>query len=92
MKIEHFAFSVADPVAVAAWYCKHLALKVVRHLPHSSQTHFLADEDSTILEIYRAPSAEVPDYRSMDSLVLHLAFARVVRGRIKSAFVVAGGL
>ena len=75
MKIEHLALHVADPLAVAAWYCEHLALRVVRHLPQSGQTHFLADDDSTILEIYCNPSAQVPDYHSMEPLVLHLAFA-----------------
>jgi glyoxylase I family protein len=33
MKIEHIAFNVADPVAVAAWYAEHLGLTVVVHKP-----------------------------------------------------------
>jgi catechol 2,3-dioxygenase-like lactoylglutathione lyase family enzyme len=51
MNIEHFAFNVADPVAMATWYGQHLGLRVIRHIPHPSQTHFLADENSVILEI-----------------------------------------
>lgn len=75
MKIEHIAFNVADPVAVAAWYCQHCGLRVVRHLPHPAQTHFLADADSTILEIYCNPPDQVPDYRNMNPLLFHLALA-----------------
>ncbi len=75
MKIEHLAFNVADPVAVADWYCRHCGLRVVRHLPQPSQTHFLADYSSTVLEIYCNPPDRVPDYRSMDPLLFHLALA-----------------
>ena len=75
MKIEHVAFNVADPVAVAAWYGLHFGLEIVRHIPVPTQTHFLADDaGSTVLEIYCNPSAEVPAYATMDPLLLHLAF------------------
>jgi glyoxylase I family protein len=72
MKLEHIAFNVADPVAVAAWYCEHCGLRVVRHTPERAQTHFLADADSTVLEIYCNPPDSVPDYRSVDPLIFHL--------------------
>lgn len=75
MKIEHIAFNVADPVAVAKWYCAHCGLRVVRHVPQPVQVHFLADSDSTMIEIYRNPPGEVPDYRNMKPLQLHLALA-----------------
>ena len=75
MRIEHVAFNVADPVAVARWYGEHLGLKTVRHLPSPSQTHFLADESgTTVLEIYHNPPGEVPDYAAMNPLLFHLAF------------------
>jgi glyoxylase I family protein len=74
MRIEHFALNVSDPVAVARWYGAHLGLRVVRQLPRA-QTHFLADDNgATVLEIYCNPPDQVPDYRSMDPLLLHLAF------------------
>ena len=73
MKIEHIAFNVADPVSMAAWYCQHCGLRVVRHIPQPSQTHFLADSDSTVLEIYCNPRDRVPDYGAMDPLIFHLA-------------------
>jgi catechol 2,3-dioxygenase-like lactoylglutathione lyase family enzyme len=74
MKIEHVAMNVADPVAVASWYSRHLGLRVVRHIPQPAQTHFLADSETTILEIYCNPPDEIPDYGSMNPLLLHLAF------------------
>lgn len=74
MKIEHVAFNVADPVAVAAWYCEHFGLRIVRHIPQPAQTHFLADPEFMVLEIYCNPPDQVPDYGSMDPLLLHLAF------------------
>ena len=73
MILEHFAFNVADPVAVAAWYCEHCGLRVVRHAPERAQTHFLADDRATVIEIYCNPPDNVPDYGSMHPLLLHLA-------------------
>ncbi len=75
MKIEHIAFNVADPVAVAAWYGEHCGLRVIRHIPQPAQTHFLADDDGTVLEIYCNPPDQVPDYRNMNPLRFHLALA-----------------
>jgi catechol 2,3-dioxygenase-like lactoylglutathione lyase family enzyme len=75
MKIEHIAFNVADPVAVAAWYCQHCGLRIVRHVPKPAQTHFLADSDATVLEIYCNPPDQVPDYRNINPLLFHLALA-----------------
>lgn len=74
MKLEHFALNVADPVAFAAWYCEHFELRIVRHSPERSQTHFLADEGGSVVEIYCNPADQVPNYREMDSLLLHLAW------------------
>lgn len=75
MKIEHVAFNVADPVSTAEWYCKHCGLRVVRHIPQPAQTHFLADADATVLEIYCNPPDQIPDYRNMNPLLFHLALA-----------------
>lgn len=75
MKIEHFAFNVDDPVAVAAWYVEHCGLQVVRHIPQPAQTHFLSDGSGSIIEIYCNPPDQVPDYRTMDPLIIHLALA-----------------
>lgn len=75
MKLEHIAFNVADPVAMAKWYCTHCGFRVVRHVPKPAQTHFLADSGLTVLEIYCNPPDSVPDYRSMNPLIFHLALA-----------------
>ncbi len=75
MKIEHIAFNVTDPVTVAAWYGKHCGLRVVCFKPEAAQTHFLADLGSTILEIYCNPPENVPDCRSMNPLLFHVAFS-----------------
>ena len=73
MIFEHLAFNVADPVAVAAWYCEHCGLRLVRHAPERAQTHFLADDGATVIEIYCNPPDNVPDYGSMHPLLFHLA-------------------
>lgn len=74
MKIEHFAINVADPVNMAAWYVEHLGLTVVRCGPAPIHMHFLADDGGRVmLEIYCNPPNEVPDYKSMPPLLLHLA-------------------
>ncbi len=77
MKIEHLAFNVEDPIAVAAWYGEQFDLKIVKHLPEPNQTHFLSDGQGTIIEIYNNPPDEVPAYASMNPLIFHLAFVSV---------------
>jgi catechol 2,3-dioxygenase-like lactoylglutathione lyase family enzyme len=74
MKIEHFALNVADPDGMVDWYGNHLSMKLVRSVPGTACTRFLADEAGSILEIYHNPPDEVPDYWAMDPLILHLAF------------------
>lgn len=75
MRFEHIALNVAEPKAMAAWYCQHLGLRVRRALPDAAQTHFLVDDsDQMMLEIYCHPDAALPDYSNMHPLVLHLAF------------------
>ena len=74
MKIEHIAYNVSDPAAVAAWYVTHLGLKIVRIVDVPAKTHFLADDQATAIEIYCNPVDQVPDYASMDPLILHVAF------------------
>jgi catechol 2,3-dioxygenase-like lactoylglutathione lyase family enzyme len=92
MKIEHVAFNVADPVAVAEWYCKHCGLRIVRHIPQPAQTHFLADSDSTVLEIYCNPPDQVPDYGKMNPLLFHLALASSDAQSDSNRLVAAGAM
>ncbi|MBU2987538.1 VOC family protein [Saccharophagus degradans] len=75
MKIEHFAYNVSDPVAIADWYCKYLGFSVARKMDGAPHTHFLKDSSGAVMiEIYCNPPSEVPDYPSMNPLQLHLAF------------------
>ena len=74
-RLEHTGYMVADPVAIAAWYCKHLGFQVQRCLENSPFTQFVTDASGEgMIEIYNNPKAEVPDYASVDPLVLHLGF------------------
>jgi glyoxylase I family protein len=76
MKIEHVAFNVPDPVAMAKWYEANLAMRTVRSFGPPTHTRFVADaHGQTMIEIYNNPKAPVPDYRAVNPLVLHLAFA-----------------
>lgn len=75
MKIEHFAYNVSNPIAIAAWYCEHLGFTVKHKFDKWPDTHFLADSSGNVMiEIYNNPIDQVPDYHAMDPLVLHLAF------------------
>lgn len=95
MKIEHTALLVAEPVAVARWYVEHLGLCVVRAADGPSHTRFLADgEGASVLEIYGG-TLSVPNYASMDPLLLHVAFATddvaAARDRLRAAGATALG-
>jgi glyoxylase I family protein len=75
MNIEHVALNVADPVALAEWYTRHLGMRVLRSLDAAPHTRFLADESGrVVIEVYRQ-QVPVPDYATMDPMVLHIAFS-----------------
>ncbi|GEO07344.1 hypothetical protein AAE02nite_50080 [Adhaeribacter aerolatus] len=75
MKLEHFALNVENPLAMAAWYVDNLGLRIVRQNPEAPFTTFLADDSGRIMvEIYLNPPDEVPPYRTMNPLLVHLAF------------------
>ncbi|MDQ8188220.1 VOC family protein [Pelagicoccus sp. SDUM812002] len=75
MKIEHFAVNVSEPNAVANWYVENCGMSISRKLDQAPYTHFLKDSSGDVMvEIYNNPVDEVPDYRSMNALILHLAF------------------
>lgn len=75
MKIEHFALNVSDPVAMAKWYSKNIGMTIVREMKEPPYTHFVADSSGDVmLEIYKNPPESIPDYPSMNPLLLHLAF------------------
>lgn len=73
MKLEHFALQVPEPVAMADWYVKHLGCTIARAGGEPSYGRFLA-MGGALFEIYRNPKVSVPDYKSMDTLLIHVAF------------------
>ena len=74
MKIEHVAFNVSDPVALAAWYEKQLGMHTVRKGEGPIFGHFIADDaEKTVLEVYHQ-DAPVPNYPSQHVFVFHIAF------------------
>lgn len=91
MKIEHFALQVEDPVAMAAWWVRHLGMRVVRSAETPTFARFLADGSGrTLLEIYRNPKVGVPDYRATNPLEVHLALAVDDVGAAQEALLKAG--
>jgi catechol 2,3-dioxygenase-like lactoylglutathione lyase family enzyme len=91
MHIEHLAFNVADPPAMAAWYARNLGMEVLRHLTDGPLTHFLADRAGrVVLEFYRHTRAPIPDYAALDPLVLHIAFKVDDVARVRSELLAAG--
>lgn len=75
MKIEHFAFNVAEPVAQAKWLCENLGFTVKFAMKAPPYTHFIADETGQVmLEMYNNPVNEVPDYHQQNPLIMHVAF------------------
>jgi extradiol dioxygenase family protein len=62
MKIEHFAYQVEDPAAVAEWYCRQLGFIVKRESDSPVPVRFLADETGEVMiEYYNNPVDTTPD-------------------------------
>ena len=76
LQVEHIAWQVQDPVAVAKWYVENLGFRILRNIGAPAFTHFLADTaGKVVIEIYNNPAANVPNYPKLNPLHLHLAFA-----------------
>jgi glyoxylase I family protein len=75
IRLEHVAINVEDPVSMAKWYGQNLGMKLVRKGPPPINMHFISDAGGNMmLEIYNNPPDAVPDYASMDPLLLHISF------------------
>lgn len=91
MKIEHAAFQVEHPAAVAQWYVDHLGMTIKRSFPERPWGHFLADSSGAVMvELYNAPTVPVPDYRALDPLLLHLAFSTDDVAKTRDRLIAAG--
>lgn len=75
VRLEHVALNVADPIKMAKWYVDNLGMKVLREGPAPINARFLADAGGNMmLELYHNPPGAVPNYATMDPLLLHVAF------------------
>ena len=60
---------------MAEWYVFHLGCSIARASGEPTHQRFLSDSSGWImLEFYRNPRVPVPDYESMDPLLVHIAF------------------
>ena len=90
---EHIGINVAEPVKMARWYCGNLGMKVMRKGEPPVSAHFLADADEKMMmEIYHNPPDAVPDYASMNPLLLHIAFSVDGVEAVKDDLVAAGAV
>jgi catechol 2,3-dioxygenase-like lactoylglutathione lyase family enzyme len=91
LNVEHIAWNVSEPAAIAAWYVEHLGMRIVRQSAVEPFIHFLADaEDRVVLELYCNSADPIPDYASMHPLRLHLAFATADPDGSMAALIAAG--
>ncbi len=75
MKLEHFALNVQHPLEVARWYVENMGMTIVKATDTEPYMHFIADSSGDVMmEVYCNPPDQVPDYGSMNPLLLHLAF------------------
>ncbi len=60
---------------MAEWYIEQFDMTIAKKQTEPPFTHFLADSSGKVMiEFYNNPADQVPDYSSMDPLVLHLGF------------------
>jgi uncharacterized glyoxalase superfamily protein PhnB len=91
VKIEHTAYQVSDPTALAKWYVQHLGLTMKRVQTAPPFGHFLADDgDAVMLEFYNNPKVTVPDYAALDPMVLHIAFVADDVAAVRQRLLAAG--
>ena len=91
LNVEHIAWNVSEPSAMAAWYVEHLGMRVVRRLAAPPYIHFLADANGrVVIEVYSNPVDPVPDYASMHPMRFHLAFAAKDPDAARAELVAAG--
>jgi len=90
MQLEHSAFNVPDPAAMADWYVAHLGLRIVHRGPAPVHARFVADADGRMIEIYRNPPDDVPDHAQRDPLQFHLGWTSADPAADAARLVAAG--
>lgn len=92
MKLEHIALNVPEPEKQVEWYQAHLGLRLAKITPTPTFTaYFLVDDHASILEFYRNPAVEPPDYASLHPANLHVAFYAEAVEATKEKLLAAGG-
>lgn len=80
MKIEHVAFHVDDPVAVARWWVKALGFKVTFSGPKPGDCRFIVDKTGLVaIELYKVfdekgREKKAPNYFRRSASAMHFAF------------------
>ena len=75
MKIEHFAFNVEDPIALADWYVANLGLRIARKIDSPRNETFLVDDNNeTVIEVYNNPAGDKVPFAELSPLAFHIAF------------------
>jgi len=93
MKIEHFAINVDEPLKLANWYVNNLGLKIVKQEKQAPHMTFLADDSGRVMiEVYKNPPDQVPDYSNMDPLLMHIAWVSEDPAADKRRLVQAGAI
>jgi glyoxylase I family protein len=91
LSVEHIAWNVSEPAAMAAWYVEHLGMRIVRRLATAPHIHFLADANGrVVIEIYNNSADPIPDYAAMHPLRFHVAYAADDPDAARDALVGAG--
>jgi len=91
IRFEHIGLNVADPVKAAQWYVDHLGMKILREGPAPANARFVGDAGwNMMFEFYHNPPDAVPDYASMDPLLLHIAFFVDDVDAVRAGLIAAG--
>jgi len=91
MRFEHVALNVPDPREMARWYAESLGFRILRQSDTGACTHFLGDDSGRVcLELYRNPTAPIPDYAAQPPLVFHFAVATADTKNLSARLVAAG--
>ncbi|HEY4202730.1 MAG TPA: VOC family protein [Devosiaceae bacterium] len=92
MKIEHLAFNVPDPRAVADWYIAHLGMRLVRSGDAPKYGRFLADDAGVMIELYDDPVDPHLDLNGLGEATFHLALTSVDLDHDIAALTAAGAV
>ena len=76
---------------MAEWYVANLGMQVMRSVEEAPFAHFLADATGrVVIEIYRNPIDDVPDYTDQPPLRFHFAFAVADADSVRDSLLEAG--